>query len=322
MSLRAAALVLLLASTAARADVIAAIAPATDDVRRSIPVGPSGQVWEPDGAGTWTRKAEGGVAADVRGAVVAGNALVVAGKSAPLYRREAIGWIAMRLGERGRTVVGIGPRPALAVGRTIFVWAGTTWKRVGRTAANVTAVWAASETKIVIATESGLVRFAAGGFAPVPAAPVVAGLGSGGPTAWAVTADGAAYEVATRRIHRPTAGGAPMTVGFVAVSKDAAWALGSTPAPVSMGPTSPSPDGQAGLALVRFHKGAWSEVIAPPIGADDSALAIVADTSGALLVVTRAGALHLLPAGGSWTVGVRTEALPVATPGPGPARGR
>jgi len=301
VSLRAAALVLLLASTAARADVIAAIAPATDDVRRSIPVGPSGQVWEPDGAGTWTRKA------DVRGAVVAGNALVVAGKSAPLYRREAIGWIAMRLGERGRTVVGTGPRPALAVGRTIFVWAGTAWKRVGRTAANVTAVWAASETKIVIATEGGLVRFTAGGFAPVPAAPVVAGLGSGGPTAWAVTADGAAYEVATRRIHRPTAGGAPMTVGFVAVSKDAAWALGSTP---------------AGPALTQFHKGAWSEVIAPPIAADDSALAIVADTSGALLVVTRAGALHFLPAGGSWTAGTRTEALPVATPGPGPARGR
>jgi hypothetical protein len=294
-------------SPAARADVLAAIAPVADDVRRAIPVGPSGQVWEPDGAGTWTRTAEGGVAADVRGAVVAGTALVVAGKSAPLFRREPIGWIAMRLGERGKSVVGIGPRPSIAIGRNIFVWAGTSWKRIGRTGANVVALWAASETKIVVATEDGLVRFASGGFVAVPAAPAVAGLGGGGPTAWAVTADGGAYEVATRRIHRPTVGGVALSVSLVAVSADATWALGSTP---------------TGIALTRFHKGAWTEAIAPPIAADDAALAIVADTSGALLVGTRRGALHLRNAGGEWSTGTRNEALPAATPGPGPARGR
>jgi hypothetical protein len=298
------------ASTAAvRADVIAAIAPATDDVRKTIVIGPSGQVYEPDGAGTWTRTSEGGVAADVRGAVVAGAALVVAGKSAPLYRRDPIGWIAMRLGERGRTVVGSGPRPAIAIGKNVFIWAGTTWKRVGRTTANITALWAASETKIVVATEAGLVRFAGGGFPPVPAAPVVAGLGSGGPATWAVTADGGAYEVATRRIHRPTAGGAPMTVALVATSSDSTWAFGSTP---------------AGIALARFHKGAWAEAVAPPLAPDDSALALVTDRSGALLVVTRGGLLHLLPAGAgaTWSAGLRAEALPAASPGPGPARGR
>lgn len=295
------------AAAAARADVLAAIAPAIDDVKKSIPVGPSGQVWEPDGAGTWTRKAEGGVAADVRGAVIAGKLLVVSGKSAPLYRREAIGWIAMRLGERGRSIIGSGPRPAIAIGRTIFVWAGASWKRVGRTAANVNALWAASETKIVIATEGGLVRFAAGGFAPVPAAPVVAGLGTGGPTSWAITSDGGAYEVASRRIHRPTVGGAPMTVALVAATADSIWAFGSTP---------------AGLALARFHKGAWTEAVAPPIATDDSALALVADTSGALLAVTRGGALHLRAADGTWSAGVRVESLPAATPGPGPGRAR
>ncbi|HUQ02885.1 MAG TPA: hypothetical protein VM261_10340 [Kofleriaceae bacterium] len=305
------ALVASIAATArtARADVIAAIAPATDDVRKTIVVGPSGQVYEPDGSGTWTRKSEGGVAADVRGAVVAGSALVVAGKSAPLYRRDPTGWIAMRLGERGKSVIGSGPRPAIAIGKNVFVWAGSSWKRVGRTTANIAALWAASETKIVVATDAGLVRFAGGGFAPVPAAPVVAGLGSGGPTSWAVTADAGAYEVATRRIHRPTVGGAPMAVALVATSSDSTWAFGSTP---------------AGIALARFHKGAWSEAIAPPVAADDSALALVADTSGALLVVTRGGLLHLLPAGAgaTWSTGTRAEALPPATPGPGPARGR
>lgn len=142
---------------------------------------------------------------------------------------------------------------------------------------------------------------------PVPAAPAVTGLGAGGPATWAITADGGAYEVATRRIHRPTVAGAPMTVAFVAASATVTWALGSTP---------------AGPALARFQKGAWTEAIAPPIAVDDEVLAIVADTSGALLVVTRGGALHVLAAGGTWTAGTRVESLPVATPGPGPARGR
>jgi hypothetical protein len=304
----AACLIVGLAAANARADVITAVTPATDDVKKSILVGPSGQVWEPDGAGTWTRKSEGGVAADVHGATVAGAALVVAGKSTPLYRRDPIGWIAMRLGERGRTIVGTGPRPSIAIGKTVFVWAGTSWKRVGRTAGNVIALWAASETKVVAATDTGLGKLAgAGAFAPVPAAPALATLGTGGPATWGVTADGAAYEVATRRIHRPTVGGAPLTVAFVAVGGDTTWALGSTP---------------AGPALARFHKGAWTAAVAPPVAADDAVLAVVADTSGALLVVTRMGAVHLAAADGSWSAGTRTEVLPPATPGPGPARGR
>ena len=298
---------LVASSGTARADVLAAIVPASDDVRRSIAIGPSGQVWEPDGAGTWTRKTEGGVAADVRGAALAGTALVVGGKFVPLYRKEPIGWIAMRLGERGRTIVGTGPRAAIAIGKTIFVWSGTSWKRVGRTLGEVVALWAASESKIVVATDTGVARYAAGGFAVVPAAPPVATFGTGGPATWAVTTDGAAYEVTTRRVHRPTVGGEPMTVEHVAVTAAGAWALGRT---------------SAGLALGAFHKGAWSEAIAPPIAPDDTVLAIVADRSGALLVVTRGGALHVLPAGGSWTTGTRAEALPAATPGPGPARGR
>jgi hypothetical protein len=297
-----------LGAASAHADVITAVAPATDDVKKSILVGPSGQVWEPDGAGTWTRNREGGVAADVRGATLAGTALVVAGKSTPLYRRDPIGWIAMRLGERGRTVVGSGPRPSIAIGKNVFVWAGTSWKRVGRTAGNVIALWAANEIKVVAVTDTGVGKLAgAGAFAPIPGAPALAGLGTGGPATWGVTADGAAYEVATRRIHRPTVGGAPMTIAFVAVGGDKAWALGSTP---------------VGPALARFHKGAWGEAIAPPIAADDAPFALVADTSGALLVVTRAGAVHLAAADGTWSTGNRTETLPAATPGPGPARGR
>ncbi len=291
---------------AAAEDVLAAIAASADDVKQTILVGPSGQVFEPDGAGTWTRRTEGGVAADVRGAVVAGTGLVVAGKSAPLYRRDGDRWTAMRLGERGRTAIGTGPRAALAIGKLVFVWSGSTWKRVGRAPGTVTALWAASETKVFAATDGGLLRLAGGAFSPLGAGtPAVVGFG--GVTAWAVTADGAAFEVATRRIHRPTVGGQAIVVGLVTATTDSAWALGTT---------------DAGPALARFHKGAWTEAVAPPIASGDAPISITADRSGALLVVTRAGGVHVAGPDGRWDAGTRVDALPAVPAGPGPARGR
>ncbi len=298
--------VALVIATSARADTLAAVAPAGDDVRKALLVGPSGQVWEPDGAGTWTRRAEGGVSADVRGAAVASSALIVAGKSAPLFRRDGDRWTAMRLGERGRTVVGTGPRPSLAIGKLVFVWTGTTWKRVGRTTGAITALWAASETKVYAGSDSALVKLAGGGgFGPIATGtPAVVALAGAVP--WAVTGDGV-YEVAARRAHRPTVGGAPLSVFLVTATVDTAWALGTT----STGP-----------ALARFHKGAWTDAVPPPLPADDPPLALIADTSGGLLVATRGGAVLFAGSDGAWTAGTRADALPVAPPGPGPARGR
>ena len=286
---------------------IAAVAASPDDVRKSVLVGPSGQVWEPDGSGTWTRRAAGGVAADVRGAALANGNLVVAGKATPLYRREGERWTAMRLGERGRTTIGRGPRASLAIGRIVFVWTGTSWKRVGVAPATVTGLWSAGETKVVIATDAGLHRLTGTAFRPI-----VVPLGSapftslgGGATTWAVTADGAAFDVTARRAHRPAVGGQPITVALVTSAGDSAWALGAT---------------AAGPALARFRKGVWSDAAAPPLSPDDLPVALAADATGALLVVTRGGLIHVGAPDGTWITGTRTQSLPAASTGPGPAR--
>jgi len=96
-----------------------------------------------------------------------------------------------------------------------------------------------------------------------------------------------------------------MTVTHVTAAGDSTWALGTT---------------AAGPALARLRKGAWSEAIAPPLTVDDPAVALTADATGAVLVVTRGGAIHLAAADGTWISGTRTQALPAAGSGPGPAR--
>ncbi len=304
VALVAAALAGTAAATAARADAIAALAPA-DDVRRAVVVGPSCQVWEPDGAGTWTRRAAGGCAADVHGAVLAGGSLVVVGRSVPLFRRDGGLWHALRLGERGRTVLGAGPRPSLAIGRLVFVWAGGTWKRVGRAPANVTALWAASDSQVLAVADGLLLHLAGGALTPVPGAPPPPVVRFGGDRPWAITADGGAYDVTARRVHRPTRGGEALTISAIASTADTAWALGTT---------------AAGWALARFHKGTWSEEAAPPLAAGDAVVAIVVDRRGALLVATARGDLHLREPGQAWTAGTRALALPTGATGPGPAR--
>jgi hypothetical protein len=213
----------------------------------------------------------------------------------------------MRLGERGRTTIGRGPRASLAIGRLVFVWTGTSWKRIGAAPGVVTALWSAGETKVVVATDAGLSRLVGGAFRPVVApagsAPFSALDGSASP--WAVTAAAAAFDVTTRRAHRPVVGGEPMTVMLVTTAGDSTWALGTT---------------VAGPALARMRKGAWSAATPPPVSPDDPAISLAADTSGALLVVTRGGTVHLASPEGTWITATRTQSLPNAVAGPGPAR--
>src|SRR3954469_3060132 len=102
MRAAALALALVLASAgAALADPLATAVTPGDDVRRTILVGPSGQVWEPDGQGGWTRTVGGGVGAEVQGAALA-DELIIAGKATPLFRRHDDAWYGLRLGERGK----------------------------------------------------------------------------------------------------------------------------------------------------------------------------------------------------------------------------
>jgi hypothetical protein len=296
------ALALALASLAsAAADPLAAAATSPDDVRRTILVGPSGQVWEPDGLGGWTRTAGGGVAADVRGAIVVDD-LIVAGAATPLYRRRDDGWYGLRLGERGRTVLGTGPRAAVAIGRQIFVHDRGAWTRVATADRNVVALWATSERKLYVATDRAIFRLA--GKKLVSHLPIAA-TAFAGATPLALTADGAVHDVTTRAALAPTADGQPVIVEAAATAADGTpWLVGRI---------------ATERVLVRRTRAGWERRPAPPLG-DEPVVELAIDRAGRVIIVTAAGAVHLAGEDGTWTRGTLTTRLPSPKPGPGPAR--
>lgn len=287
---------------AAQADPLATATTPADDVRRSILVGPSGQVWEPDGQGGWARTAGGGVAADVRGAAVA-DTLVVAGKATPLYRREGDAWFGLRLGERGKTQIGDGPRAAVAIGKQIFVWTRGTWTRVATADRPVVALWAESERKVYVATDRAVFRLAGKKLVSHAPLTVVALVGA---APLAITAAGEVRELSARTPLAPTADGAPVTPERATSSADGTpWILGHA---------------GADRVLVRRTRGGWERRPAPPLGPDDSVVHLAVDSAGRVIVATAAGGVLLAAEDGTWTRGTLTTRLAPGQPGPGPAR--
>jgi hypothetical protein len=235
------------------AEPLAAVALAPDPLASTL-VGPSGQVWQPDGKGGWTRGGPGGVAADVGGAVVA-TQLVVVGKATPAYRLDPDGWRALRLGERGKTVMGVGPHPAFAIGRNVFVWKAKAWVRVGdraggrrRAVGQPATASSTSPAPIVVWRLAGKAARRARG--REPSRGFATGVGAG---AWAVTADGALYDVAAKAAAPVTLAGerlAPVVadhrarrhrLGVRAARDRAGCWRGASAAPGRRSPRRPSP---------------------------------------------------------------------------------
>jgi hypothetical protein len=197
---------LVLASAgAATAEPLAAVALAPDPLASTL-VGPSGQVWQPDGHGAWTRDAGGG-GADAGGG---GRAqLVVVGKATPAYRLDPDGWQALRLGERGKTVMGGGPHPAFAIGRNVFVWKAKAWVRVGAAPAGIVALWAGSDSKVYVAGADRLWRLAGKRLVDHATASVTRFASGAAPLA--IAADGALFDVAAKAAAPVVLGGERLT---------------------------------------------------------------------------------------------------------------
>jgi hypothetical protein len=295
------ALALAAAIAPAAADPLAAATTPGDDVRRTLLVGASGQVWQPDGQGGWTRTAAGGVAADVRGVIVADD-LVIAGRATPLYRRHDDAWYGLRLGERGKTFVGTGPRPAVAIGKQVFVHHRGSWTRVATADRPVVALWAASDRKVYVATDRAVLRLAGKKLVTHQPIAVVAFSGA---TPLALGADGALYDIAARGALTPTLDGQPVAADAATTAADGTpWLLGRA---------------GADRVLVRRTRAGWERRPPPPL-ADDAIVHLAIDPAGRIIVVTAAGAIHLAGADGTWTRGSLTTRLAEPRPGPGPAR--
>ncbi len=147
-------------------------------------IGTSGQVYlydETSKTPRWVRRYAGGCTADITGALVLPTAapakgapvevrppqILLAGKSAPLFRWAGGAWSTMPVGQKGKTVMGTGPLPSVAIGSQVFVWQGDRMTRVATAPNKVIGLWAASATDVRISTDKALFRLRGKAFVPI-----------------------------------------------------------------------------------------------------------------------------------------------------------
>lgn len=278
------------------AKVVALVA--GDDVLHATLVGPSGQIYEPDGKGAWARHAAGGVAADVSGAARADGELIVTGHSSPMYRDHEGVWFTVEVGADGHTVMGTGPAFAVAVGKDVFTRGKKGWTRAATVPGKITAVWSDGK-QTWAATDAALYRIRNKDAAKAGDAP-------------RALAGGTAWGIGDKTL-TPLGGGkaVPATLDGTAVTVVAA---GGAPGDASLTVVA---DNGGHLVLAHTHKGALEKIDDVPGTGPVAALAV--DPAGTALVAFADGTIAV-HAAGAWTTAQVTDALPAAKPGPGPSR--
>ncbi len=296
---------------------IAVLAPGPDprDARGAVVVGPSGEVYEPDGSGAWLRRHAGGVADKVVRATRA-RGLVIAGVDAgPAYAfragtapargdGDAIGaWNMVVLGWHAKAIVGRGPRATAAVGKRVFALDTGTPVRLPD-APDPVVLLAASSRGVVAATDKGLVRLVGTTWKPIPHAPaqVLAVLDD----RW-VLVDRGLVDLRSRRVIPWPADFQPAAA--IAVDSQLVVAAGTH---------------GAAAELVTVSRG---KPVREPIGGLTPAgaagiVSVVADRAGRVVVATRDGQLAIRDHTGAWAAGRLRDARPAEHPGPPPAESK
>ena len=304
--IRRIALVLIAASGVSRAEPhLVALAPGGDDARQAVAIGAAGEVYEPDGKGSWVHRLPTTTATPLEAAGRAGDAVVAIGDGV-VYRLAGNGWSAIRLVQHGKAVLGAGaPGHAVAaVGRQVFaldqLTRGEPTKLIQAPAA-VIAI-AASGKAIVIATDAATYRAELGGKAgKLTALPPGARHARLISDRWAISDRGALELPAVKLTKWPTG----LTIGpATAGADDALVAIGSS---------------RAGLELVTVRAGKLPE--REPItgvAAGAVAVGVVVDRQGRAVVALADGRLAVRSKAGWTTTDVRDE-LPAEHPGAGPA---
>jgi len=273
---------------------IAAMAPA-DDARRAVVIGPSGEVYEPDGKGAWIHRLPSWTADPVVAAGRAG-ASVVAFSDGVVYRLADNGWSALRIAQRGKAIMSPGRRALAAVGRQLFTLDPLTRGEPGKLAlasSNITAIGAGPKA-VVIATETGVFKLDGGKLAALPAAPKRPRLVS---DRWAIV-DRGAVDLTTNRITGWPGG---LTIGIAATTADGSLvAIGA---------------GAAGLELVTLRGG---KLARDPLGLSGTAVGIVVDRGGRAVVALSDGRIALRDPHG-WTTTEVSDETPAEHPGAPPA---
>lgn len=286
---------------------IAAIAPNTNDVRKAVPIGPQGQVYEPDGKGAWVRKKAGGTTVELTAATAIGTTVIATGKNAPPFKLTRTGtWSSVFLIPKARAVVGVGSRVLAAAGKQVFALDTNAAQpaKLGDAPARVSAL-AASKARAIAVTDKGLVELPAKStsWKPIKKAPkAIRALVS---ERWALVDKGALDLKTMKTIPWPAG-----------VRVDDATTVGETLYAVAT-------RGKQRELLVLTPAAAASKV--PTFDRDkiplegENIVGVVADDNKRVVVATRDGTLALRDKGAWTTVEVREELPDGKSPGPGPA---
>lgn len=273
---------------------VAALVP-SDDARKAIVIGVTGEVYEPDGKGAWLHRLPCSTAHAVIAAGRAGGAVVALGDGV-VYRLAANGWSAIRLVQRGKAIMSAGMRSLAAVGRQLFALDALARGEPTKLAvapANIVGI-GAGPRGIVVATKAGVFKLERSRLVALRAVPSRLRIVS---DRWALV-DRGALDLASAKV---TAWPRDLAIGVAAgAPDDALVAIGAS---------------GAGLELVTLR---GSKLARDPIGVAGTAVGVALDRAGRAVVALSDGRIALRDRTGWTTTQVRSE--PTAEhPGAAPA---
>ena len=277
---------------------LAALAPPTgDDARKAVALGPTGQVFEPDGAGAWVRDQAISVADRITVTGRAGGEVVALGDGV-MFRLAPNGWTAIRIIQKGKATMSGGPRAVAALGRQLYAIERAAAGEPTKLALAPSPVLAIGSGKtVVIALDRGLYRVTGAKLTAIKRVPRrVDRLVS---DRWALV-ERAAIDLTT--------------------GKSTPWPEGVKIVTAASGPND-------GLVAVSASRGALELITLTgtklvrdplPVEVTGSAVGVALDSSGRAVIALRDGRICVRERG-AWTVATVREALPAAHPGAPPA---
>jgi hypothetical protein len=285
----------------APAQLSALALPSDDDARNAIAIGTNGEVYMPDGKGTWTRTQRISTSKRITHVGRAGSDVIAFGEGV-VYRLAPNGWSAVRLHQKERAILSVGPRAVAAVGRQLFTLDATAEgepKKLVVAPSNVLGIGTGSSPRVVVQTDKGIFRLQNNRLVAIKGAPAKLDRLVG--DRWALV-DGGAIDLETGR----KTGWPPSTTILVA-----AMMLDQRLVLVAR------ENGKLVLVVVAKDKLERTPIdpgAAAPIGVvvDKADRAVVAFADGTLLIRDA----------GTWTSVRVTDALAPAKPGSPPAQSR
>lgn len=277
---------------------LAALAPPPgDDARKAVPLGPTGQVFEPDGAGGWVRDQAISTADRISVTGRAGGQIVALGDGV-IFRLAPNGWTAIRIIQKGKAAMSGGSRAVAAIGRQLYAIDKAASGEPTKLALAPSPILAIAAGKtVVIALDRGLFRV-----------------------------DGArltAIKRVPRRVDR-------LVSDRWALMERAAVNLTtgkSTPLPEGVKIVTAASGPADSLIAVSASRGALELITltgtklvrdALPAAITGAAVGVALDSSGRAVIALRDGRVCVRERG-AWTVATVREALPAPHPGPPPA---